>query len=64
MIDRGTARRGIGFFLPFFAIAVAAGIVQPPKTRLTALVMVGAGPLRRVRRGRRLCRHEVMLVKI
>ena len=30
VIDRSTARRDIGFFLPFFAIAAATGIVQLP----------------------------------
>ncbi|WP_166395408.1 sodium:calcium antiporter [Rubrobacter marinus] len=30
IVDRTVARRDIGFFLPFFAIAAAAGIVQLP----------------------------------
>lgn len=44
VIDRSTARRDIGFFLPFFAIAAAAGIVQLPVfvKILIAIVLLSA----------------------
>lgn len=46
VIDRATARRDIGFFLPFFAIAAAAGIVQLPvfvKMLIAAVLLVAYG---------------------